>query len=193
MPPLRALLAATVAALVILWTSPARSTSVEQLDRAQVVERAAAILWGDCTSVEAEWDESRTRIFTRVRIVPREVLKGDRQLAALELKLPGGERDGKVYVVHGMPRFQPGQELVLCASAPHPKSGVRVPIGLGQGVWQVERRAGAAGLARRDTRELMLMTPGARGGRSGALEELPLSELLERLRGEVARQAEGGK
>lgn len=174
--------------LVVLWPVPARSTSVEALDEAAIVERSAAILWGDCRSVETEWDEGHTRIYTRVRFVPREVLKGDKQLSELELKLPGGERDGMAYVVHGMPRFEPGQEVVLCASQRHAASGVAVPVGLSQGVWRVRRQAGADGTARRDTRELQLVEPGVRGGRNGVVEEVPLSSLLERLREQVRRQ-----
>jgi hypothetical protein len=191
MPTRRArLLALACALLALLWPVAARSTSVEALDEAAVVRRSATVLWGDCTSVQAEWDAGRTRIFTRARFVPREVLKGDPQLSAVELLLPGGELDGKAYVVHGMPRFRPGEELLLCASARHEVSGVTVPVGLSQGVWRVQRAAGAPGLARRDTRELQLQEPGVRGGRPGAVEEGPLDALLERLRAEVRRQRE---
>lgn len=186
-PPRAAPLAGLL--LVLFWPVTASSTSVEALDEAAIINRSATILWGDCREVEAEWDEGHTRITTRVRFTPREVLKGDAQLSALELKLPGGERDGMAYVVHGMPRFQPGQEVVVCASQRHPRSGVCVPVGLSQGLWRVERAAGES-TARRDTRELQLIEPGARGGRAGAVEEVPLTDLLERLRGEVRRQAQ---
>ncbi len=180
------------AAVVVLFLllGPARSTTVERLPLEALVERSETVAHGDCVAVRTEWDAGRTRIYTRVSIAPREVLKGgagaDRAL--LELVLPGGELDGMAYVVHGMPRARVGEELVVFATAAHPRSGVRLPCGLGQGLWTVERAGRAAPAAVRDTRELRLVERGVAGGEAGGVERAPLDDLLARVRAEAARQ-----
>lgn len=173
--------------LPLLLGLPASSATVERLDHAALTGRAGRILWGDCVATRAEWNAERTRIFTTVRFARREVLKGEDE-AVVEVKLPGGELDGRALVIHGMPRFEPGQEVVLFLTERHPRSGVSLPVGLGQGVFEVDRRGGRA-VARRDTRGLELVTPGQPGGGDpGGLEELGLDELLAGTRAEVARQ-----
>ena len=176
--------------LSVLLATPAWSTSVERLDHAQLVEHASTIFWGRCLEVRCEWNAERTQIFTVARFAPSAVLKGERQ-AVVELKVPGGRLDGKAYVIHGMPTFTAGEEAVVYVTRPHSKSGVCVPVGLGQGYYKVDRtgRDGRPAVARRDTRDLNLVDPDdPQGAGPGRVEHLPLDRLLERVRAEVERQ-----
>lgn len=184
----RALLLAL--AVVLLPLSSARSTTVEELTAADLVARSEIIVWGDVVSVRSGWDERHTRIFTHVEVTSREALKGD--VALVTLKLPGGEADGLVSVIHGMPQFRQGEEVVLHLTERHPRSGVRLPVGLGQGVHRVLRPAHGAPTATRDTRELHLVRPGVASGHAGTSTEVELEPLLRSIRDEVARQAAGG-
>lgn len=184
--PLLALLAAA-ALVVALPARPAFSTSVEALSPEELVERAQTIVWGDCISVRPEWNRARTKILTRVQLASREVLKGDRA-PTVELLLPGGELDGMAYVIHGMPRFREGQEAVVHVTAAHATSGVRLPVGLGQGVHTVER-AGARPIVRRDLRDLNFVIRGQPGGLQGGIDEEPLDDMLVRVRTLVTAQA----
>lgn len=183
----RALVATALLSLWPLWE--ARSTTVEALSPEDLVARADAIVWGDVVQVRAAREGKR--IYTLVEVAPRETLKGQ-PAATVSLKLPGGEVDGVVSVFHGMPRFSLGEEVVLHATAAHPRSGVRVPVGLGQGVHHVLRPAHGPAVATRDTRDLFLVTPGAAGVQTGARDEVALDDLLAELRAEVARQRAGG-
>lgn len=177
-------------AIVLLPLSSARSTTVEELDPTELVARSETIVWGDVVSVRSGWDDRHTRIFTHVEVTSREALKGDG--ARLTLKLPGGEADGLVSVIHGMPQFREGEEVVLHLTARHPRSGVCLPVGLGQGVYRVLRPAHGAVTAARDTRELHLVRPGVTGAQPGASTEVELETLLRSIRDEVARQRAGG-
>lgn len=177
-------------AVVLLPLSSARSTTVEELTSAELVARSELIVWGDVVSVRSGWDDRRTRIFTQVEVTSREALKGD--VTRVTLKLPGGEADGLVSVIHGMPQFREGEEVVVHLSGRHPRSGVRVPIGLGQGVHRVLRPASGPVMAARDTRELHLVRPGVAGGQPGTTSEVELETLLRSIRDEVARQGAGG-
>lgn len=183
----RALPAALLLALWPLWE--ARPTTVEALSAEDLVERAEAIVWGDVVQVRAGWEGRR--IYTEVQVAPRETLKGQ-PAATVRLKLPGGEVDGVVSVFHGMPRFDLGEEVVVHTTAAHARSGVRVPVGLGQGVHHVVRPAHGAAVATRDTRELHLVRPGVAGGRTGTRDEVALDDLLGSIRAEVARQRGAG-
>lgn len=181
---------AAAAALALLPAS-GRSTTVERLTPEELVARSAAIVWGDVVSVRAEQAANGKGIFTHVEVAPRETLKG--APAPLEsLKLPGGEVGDVAYVVHGVPRFRTGEEVVLLVTDAHPRSGVRVPVGLGQGVHRVSRPAHGPPIAARDTRDLHLVLPGVAGAQPGAREEVVLDDLLRGLRDEVARQAASG-
>ena len=101
-------------AVVLLPLSSARSTTVEELDSVQLVARSETIVWGDVVSVRSGWDDRHTRIFTQVEVTSREALKGaPGDGTRVTLKLPGGEADGLVSVIHGMPQFREGEEVVL--------------------------------------------------------------------------------
>ena len=179
--------AVVTAVLLISLPQQAGSTTVRALDEDGLIKRAACVFWGDCLEARPEWSADHRRIYTRVKFAPREVLKGD-AAPLVELLIPGGELDGKAYVIHGMPRIRAGSEVVLFASEPHPKSKVCVPVGLGQGVYFVNRK-GAVAKAQRDTRDLGLLKPGEVQTRPGRLEVVELDALLGRLR-EKARSVE---
>ncbi|MGE0707703.1 MAG: hypothetical protein AB7N76_08555 [Planctomycetota bacterium] len=183
----RLLLPAALLGLLLALPRAAESTSVKRLTHEELVRDAERIVHADCTDSSPEWDPSRTRVFTRVRFRVREGFKGGED-SGLELLIPGGSLGGIVHVVHGMPTFQPGEEVVLYATAAHPKSGVRVPVGLDQGCYRIQReREGGRARARRDMRELLLVEPGKRAVQ-GERETVTLDELTAKVRGEVTRQ-----
>lgn len=179
-------IAALCAALLL--SLPASATAVKKLSEAELVSAAKLIGHLECVSSSAEWGPEGKRIFTRVRFSVRGVLKGDAELRDLEVLLPGGERDGMSYAIHGMPQFQPGEEVVLFLTAEHPKSKICLPVGLGQGLYRIRREAGKAPRALRDTRSLLLVQEGERSPEQGRLERLDLDELLGSVRSEIGKQ-----
>lgn len=173
-------------ALLLLAPRLGETTTVKRLTHSQLVGAAAEIVHGDCLEAAPEWDASHRRIFTRVRFAVREHLKGEGE-STMELLVPGGEIGGVSYVIHGMPTFAAGEEVVVFATAAHPKSKVKIPVGLDQGCYRVQRSQRVAPAARRDMRQLILAEPGKRPAR-GHAETVPLDQLLERTRAEVATQ-----
>jgi hypothetical protein len=75
------------------------------------------------------------------------------------LRMPGGVLpDGRGLVLPGLPRFAEGEELLLFLSA-ECRNGTRMPVGLAQGRFRIERRAGSAKTLVRDQDELELFDP----------------------------------
>jgi len=173
-------------ALLLLAPRLGETTTVKRLTHPQLVGAAAEIVHGDCLEAAPEWDSSHRRIFTRVRFAVREQLKGEGG-STMELLVPGGEIGGVSYVIHGMPTFEAGEEVVVYATAAHPKSKVKIPVGLDQGCYRIRRAQSVAPAARRDMRQLILAEPGKRPAR-GRAETVPLDDLLQRIRSEVASQ-----
>lgn len=170
----------------LLLALPAHATAVKKLSDADLVRDAKLIARAECLSVTTEWCRARRRILTRVRFSISETLKGSEQ-TAVEVLLPGGERDGMSYVVHGMPEFRAGEEVVLFLTGTHRKSGICLPVGLGQGLYRIKREEGKKAAALRDTRSLLLVESG-QSPRKGRLERVDLDELLSTVKAEVARQ-----
>ncbi len=170
----------------LLFATPAQATAVKKLSDADLVRDAKLIARAECLSVSTEWGPQRKRIFTRIRFAVTATLKGAER-TSLEVLLPGGERDGLSYVVHGMPEFRPGEEVVLFLTGAHKKSGICVPVGLGQGLYRIKRESGKKAAAVRDTRSLLLVESG-QSPRQGSVERLDLDDLLDTVKTEVTRQ-----
>ena len=120
---------------VVLLAGLAAGTSVLRLDFDELVSHAVAILEGRVVAVEPGLD-ARGMIVTRVTVVVDRGFKGVGGGETFQLALPGGELGDLGTVVAGMPRFERGEDVLLFATE-ETERGVRLPVGLGQGVWRV--------------------------------------------------------
>jgi hypothetical protein len=183
------LLGAVLGAVVL--AAVASASSVEALSDQELVSRARVVVHATVTRVTAEWDDKHTRVFTVVELTPLETLKGD-AAPVVSLRLPGGTKDGIVTLVHGMPKFDEGEEVVLFVSEVHPATGVCVPVGLGQGKWKVDRDEAGRRIARRSLGGAKVIAKEGEAAPEVATER-ELEDLLRTIRTEVARQKEAKK
>jgi hypothetical protein len=168
----------------------ARASSVESLPDDELVRRARIIVHADVTSVRAEWDDAHKRIFTLVDLAPRETLKGD-VAPIVTMKLIGGQRDGLTMIVHGMPQFHEGEEVVVFLTPAHETSGVTLPVGLGQGKWTVTKNPQGERIATRSLAGAHIVPRPGEHPRVLATTA-KLDDLLAAIRAEVARQKTAG-
>lgn len=105
--------------------------------------------------------------------------------ATLELRLPGGVLpDGRGLVLPGLPRLEVGDEVVLLLSK-QSRAGLRLPIGLSQGVLRVVRAAdGTRRLARDLEANTLVDANGVPVAGSSAL--LDYDATIARIEGAVA-------
>jgi hypothetical protein len=99
--------------------------SVEDLAR-----ESKTILVGQCTKVESAWDENHDRIYTEVRVMAEDYLKGN-EGQELTITVPGGRVGNIIYEVSDMPAFAPGDQFVAFITK-HP-SGKNLVTGALQG------------------------------------------------------------
>lgn len=178
---------------------PADAGTTLRIDLEQAVERAELVVEGrvgPCVVREATSASRGPRIETRSTLAVSRSIYGDAG-AALELRLPGGVLpDGRGLVVPGLPSLKEGDEVVLMLSRPG-TTGVRLPIGLAQGVLRVERAADGTprALVRDTSRQTLADEHG--NVHEGTRERLDYAATITRLESAAnarkAREASGGR
>ena len=131
--------AAVLIALGAAWlaTPPSLALSTKQLNVENMVRQSAAIVAGTVSKVEQGVDP-RGLPYTQVELKVAETIRGTasptlsfRQFG-LQTPLPASEGRKFLGVVAGMPRYAPGDQVVLFLSQPS-TIGFRTTVGLEQG------------------------------------------------------------
>jgi len=136
---------ATLAAAVALAVAvPAGATSVVRLPLAGVAGAAARVVHATVVDVRAGRDDAGLPA-TWITLDVAQTLKGraDRQVVFKQYGVVDPLPDGTVARVPGLPRYTVGEEIVVFLHA-ESRRGFTSPVGLGQGVYRVERRGGHA-------------------------------------------------
>lgn len=123
-----------------LLATPLAATTVQQFDLAGLATNAERIVVGVCR--EAKPQLVHGQIYTHYLFNINESIKGP-AVSELELHLPGGNFQGVINRIAGMPVFTPGEEAVLFLSAAN-ELGHAWPIGLAQGHFAIVRSDSSA-------------------------------------------------
>lgn len=174
---------------LVFGAEPAHAAQVVSLTLEQVVDRADVIAWGTVTEAASELVPGAPgRIQTRITLLPSQRLAGapGQDTAAPVIFYVAGGVMGRIgQVVPGSPRVRVGDEVVMLLSR-QAISHRLIVVGLAQGHYRVERRAGGPVVAVSDRRELGLLLRDAQGRLSPAdvpsVEREPLQALLTRIR-----------
>jgi hypothetical protein len=126
-----------LAAALLVRGVPSYATTVLRMDVGRQVDQAELIFRGETIRSETIVSADGRMPYTLVTFHVQEVLKGDTSSAEITLRMLGGETDEGVVVVHGMPTFEPGEQVVLFVER---NGEVFCPIlGWGQGKLRVVR------------------------------------------------------
>jgi hypothetical protein len=138
-PWLAGLAALGFAALVAV---PASTTTLLHFDVEELSAIATVVAVGDVVGVDARWNDTRTKIYTRVSFRPTEVLKGGSDVGPLTIKMIGGQVGQDVAELPGTPELARG-ERVLVFLEPRDDGDGYLIVGLFQGLYRL--RQGAQG------------------------------------------------
>jgi len=162
----------------------AGATTVLKLPLEEMARRADLVVRGQVREVETAQDEQGLPTRTIVVLEVLEVMKGQPTAPVLRLALPGGVNAAGFRHVHGMPGFEPGEEVVLLLER---SPNGWIPMGLGEGKFTVRRDLGDVPRALRRVDVLRLVPDSA--GRPMHMEGQALDDdlTLDELRGTVTR------
>ncbi|HYM01000.1 MAG TPA: putative Ig domain-containing protein [Blastocatellia bacterium] len=104
---------AFLAASILLVVGSASATTAIMPSDDDMIVGARAIVVGKVISVESALNDSRSDVFTYVRLDINRVLKGSVRTGELILKEPGGIAGGIEGVVFGAPQFAAGERVLL--------------------------------------------------------------------------------
>jgi hypothetical protein len=112
----------------------ADGTTLTRLDLDDLTAESSAVVYGKIAASRAEWNQSKTMIFTIYTVLTDQNLKSALG-PVFELHEPGGVLDGLEMRVAGVPAFSVGQEAVLFVWTD--KYGQHQVTGFEQGVFPV--------------------------------------------------------
>lgn len=129
---------AVLCAAAIGWVAlQAAATTVRPMLLDEIVDDAALAFHGTCIANRVEIDPQTQLVVTLTTFEVRDVIKGSvsstHVIKQIGGTLPGGESG---MIVHGVPRFAVGQEVVLFLAGTS-KLGFSSPVGLTQGRYEV--------------------------------------------------------
>jgi hypothetical protein len=135
-----------LAALFLLFASPAAATVYVPVDFREMVTASHAIVHGRIVDVRSEPTRDRMMVVTYVTLDVDEHLKGSLGESVTFL-VPGGQVGRYSRIVVGAPRFERGDEVVIFLSARGPS--IPYVFGLSQGVYRVARAADGSAVVTR--------------------------------------------
>jgi hypothetical protein len=126
-----------ILAALLLAPAPSRASQVLPVNLEERVRHAGHVVSGRVTEVQVVQDE---RVHGQVTLVTLEVSRAAKGQAGrtLTFRMFGGLGANGQPVVAGLPRFDPGEEVILFLH-PEGRLGLTSPVGFGQGKFVVSR------------------------------------------------------
>jgi hypothetical protein len=167
---------------ILVWSVTVAGATLEKLSVEEMAAKSTAIVRAKAVSSAAGYVGST--IYTRTRFQVMERWKGP-EATEVVVSEPGGTVDGVSQKYGGVPRFTPGQEVILFLwTGP---SGRTQVIGLSQGVLQVQKSAaGEEEVVREPSGETMLSPGTWEPVREDGIR-MPLRHLVLQVRGFLER------
>jgi hypothetical protein len=99
-----------VAVAGLFWAESAIATTLKRMSIEEMSRAATVVVRAQCTTTAPAWDEGEIWTFSSFQI--KEVWKGSAS-GTLTVRLLGGTMGNLVSSVSGVPRFHPGEDVVL--------------------------------------------------------------------------------
>jgi hypothetical protein len=130
-----------VAAMILVLAQTAQASKGPKWSDEQLSAFSDAIVMGRVVDLASGWDPAVDTIYTYVTIEVSEVLKGNLTPGRLTIKQMGGVVGERGLSIIDQASFERGEEVLLFLEA-RPRDRSLYTVGLWQGKWNVEMRAG---------------------------------------------------
>lgn len=179
---LRLFLTAVPGALLAASAVPA--TTLVRMSLEEMTSAAQAVARVRCISNQTRWEDSEIWTFTSFEVT--EAWKGSLP-RRITVRLLGGRIDHLISTVPGVPRFRPGEEVVLFLEPS--RAGSFSVIGWAQGTFRIHRASpGGPQNATEDTSSISTFDPRTREFRHEGILGIELEILRDRVLSAVAQQ-----
>jgi hypothetical protein len=171
---------------ILLLAAQATGTTLARMDLARLTAAATAIARARCLGNSSDWEAGE--IWTRTRFQTLETWKGALP-AEFTVRLIGGQVGGIESIVSEVPRFQPGEEVVLFLD---PSAGGSYGVtAWTEGTFRVRRdRAGHAFVTQASTSEAVY-NRATRQFRVEGIQRMALDQFRQRIRDLARSEASG--
>jgi hypothetical protein len=174
MKPRRKISLAVICAVELLCfacVSPALATTLARLSLAQMARAAQEIVRAQCVGNSVGWDEGEIWTFTTFRV--EETWRGG-ATGQITVRLLGGRTGQLTSIVSGVPRFTPGEEVVLFLQ--RTSHGDFSVVSWQQGTFRI-RRNSASGeeTVTQDTASLDTFDPATRHFAMSGIHTMPIA------------------
>jgi len=122
--------------LILILPISECNAQLRKMTNRELTIKSTSVIYGKCSEVRSEWNESRDMIFTTVTIAPEGYVKGNLGGQAV-ITVPGGRIGDIIYEVSEMPVFTRGEEVFAFVYS-HP-SGKNLVTGGFQGKMRIEK------------------------------------------------------
>jgi hypothetical protein len=176
---------AVVAATALFSATPCQATTLERMSLAKMVHTAPLIVRARCLANSRDWDSGEIWTFTNFAI--EEAWKGAPPGAAAQLtvRLLGGSVGNLTSTVSGVPRFHPGEEVILFLE-PTPRGDFSI-VGWLQGTFRIVRDARSGKeIAVQDTAAFDAFNPATHRFESPGSRNLFVAELSAQVKAALA-------
>lgn len=182
------ILVPAVLALALATSQPASGTTLMRMSLAQMSHAAQLIVRARCLGNSTGWDAGEIWTFTSFDI--EEIWHGSAP-SRISVRLLGGRAGNITSTVSGVPRFSPGEEVVLFLE-PTPRGDFSI-VSWEQGTFRLRRDARTGEeIAVQDTASFPVFDPAARQFEAVGIRDLPTATLRSRVdaavRDEIRRQ-----
>lgn len=178
--------AARFALAFAIFAAAARATTIQRMSLAKMAQAAPAIVRALCTGNSVAWDAGEIWTFTSFTV--EETWRGETP-ARITVRLLGGSMGEITSHVSGVPRFRPGEDVVLFLQ-PTQRADFSV-VSWEQGTFRIRGGPDGSGeLVTQDTASFATFDPASRRFKVGGIHDMPLENFRARVQAAV-RQAEG--
>ncbi|MGA8365885.1 MAG: hypothetical protein ACLQMT_05790 [Candidatus Acidiferrales bacterium] len=177
--------AAMAAAMVASLGATMGATTLARMSVAQMSRAAQVIVRAQCEENSTGWDAGEIWTFTTFRV--EEVWRGEAP-AQISVRLLGGRAGNLTSSVAGIPRFRPGEEVVLFLERT-PRGDFSI-VSWEQGTFRIRRDIRTGGeSATQDTASLATFDPATRRFEAGGIVRMPVDFLHAQVDAAISSQS----